>query len=127
MLAAALWAALVGSLILTPIAFLFRSWVWLLTAAVLSLVFSIAALFSIGPAVVLLTCLQLAGAVAFRWSFGWRGWAGLMLLGATVWAIAVPGQISLGREIPVIVVLPLALLAALIALVVRHGQDSTRR
>lgn len=113
LLAAALWAALV----LTPLALAKRTWPWLFAAAILSLTFSIAAVFSIGFLIVLLTCVQLAGALGLKFRVGWRGWVALPLLAILVWTIAIPGQLAVGRTLPLIAVLPLALLGAILVLV----------
>ncbi len=89
-----LWGSLVASLILTPIGIRKQSWKLLWLAAVLSLAFSIAAGFSIGPLTFLLTCLQLAAAVAIRREAGRRGWMLLLLAALLIWIIVVPVQIA---------------------------------
>ena len=61
LIATLLWGMLLASLVLTPIGIRRRSWKLLWLTAVLSLIFSIAAGFSIGPLAFLLTCLQLGG------------------------------------------------------------------
>ncbi|CCF85070.1 hypothetical protein [Nitrolancea hollandica] len=79
LIAALLWGFLIASLILTAIGLWRRSWKFLWLAAGLSLVFSIAAGFSIGPLTFLLTCLQLAAAIASRRESGTQGWVLLLL------------------------------------------------
>lgn len=94
LVATLLWGILITSLILTPIGIRQRSWKLLWLAAALSLVFSIAAGFSIGPLTFLLTCLQLATAVASRQEAGRRGWVLLLLAALLIWIIVVPVQIA---------------------------------
>ena len=85
---ALLWATLVASLSATVYGLARRSWPRLLVAALLSLTFSLTA-FSLGLLTLLLTCLQLAAALALRRSAGARGWTILLLLGAFAWAVGV--------------------------------------
>ncbi len=94
LIAALLWGFLTASLILTAIGLWRRSWKFLWLAAGLSLVFSIAAGFSIGPLTFLLTCLQLAAAVASRRETGTRGWVLLLLAALLIWIVVVPVQIA---------------------------------
>lgn len=54
-------------------------------AAVFSGAFSFFAMFFIGKFTLLLTCLQLAAAVAVRFSVRGLGWAVPLLLGTAVW------------------------------------------
>lgn len=110
--AAVLWATFIASLLLTPLALLRRSWPLMWAAAALSLAVSIITGFSIGPLIFLLTALQFAAAVALRWAVGPRGWAALLLLAGLVWAVAVPGQLTLGWPLPWVVAIFLVALAA---------------
>ena len=73
-------------------------------------------MFSIGGLVVLLTCLQLAGALALQRRVAWRGWAMFFLLAILVWTIARPGQLAVGRAVPLIVVLPIYVLGVILVL-----------
>lgn len=118
MLAGLLWTGFVASLALTATGRLRRSWLNLALAASLSLVFGVAALFNVGAMTVMLTCVQLAGAVVLRWGVDWRGALAWSLLGGFVWVVAIFGQLAVGIETPQIVVLPLALIAGLSALVI---------
>ena len=85
---ALLWATLVASLSATAYGLARQSWPRLLVAALLSLTFSLTA-FSLGFLTLLLTCLQLAAALALRRSAGARGWTILLLLGAFAWAVGI--------------------------------------
>ena len=85
---ALLWGALVASLSATVFGLARRSWPRLLVAALLSLTFSLTA-FSLGLLTLLLTCFQLAAALALRRSAGARGWTILLLLGALTWAVGI--------------------------------------
>lgn len=106
----ALLAAIISSLALTSLALTWRSWSLLFVASLLSLAFSVAAIFSIGLLVVLLPCLQLAGAVALQRRASWHEWAALLFLAVLVWMIAIPGQLAVGLRVPLIALLPVALL-----------------
>ncbi len=94
LVAALLWGFLIVSLILTAIGLRRQSWKLLWLAAGLSLVFGIAAGFSIGPLTFLLTCLQLAAAVASRRETGTQGWVLLLLAALLIWIVLVPVQIA---------------------------------
>ncbi len=93
MLPLILWTALIVSVILTVRALTLASWWRMWVAAMCSLVISIVTGFTIGPYVIVLTCLQLAGAVALRRAAGPRGWAGLALLGSLIWVVGFPGRV----------------------------------
>ena len=114
----ALWAALLASVIVTPVGLAARSWPRLLAGALLSLAFSIAAAFSFGLLALLLTCLQLAAAVALRWSAGRRGWTVLLLLALLAWALAVPIPLFLEPPTPWLPAITLAMLIAGFALAI---------
>jgi hypothetical protein len=94
LIATLLWGMLLASLVLTPIGIRRRSWKLLWLAAVLSLIFSIAAGFSIGPLAFLLTCLQLGAAVASRREAAIQEWVLLLLIALIIWIIVVPLQIT---------------------------------
>ena len=117
-LATALWAALLASVILTPLGLARHSWPRLLSAALLSLAFSIAAAFNIGLLTLLLTCLQVAAAVALGRSARWRGWTGLLILAFAAWALAVPIPLYLEPPTPWLPVISLAMLIAGFALAI---------
>jgi hypothetical protein len=91
----AVWCALIASLLLTPLGLLTGSWIIWWIAAHLSVAVSFAGIFSIGAATFLLSCLQLALAIALRRSPGGVEWKIPLLLGLLVWGIVVPGQILL--------------------------------
>ena len=87
------WSALVASVLLTPLALLTGSWFIMWVAALLSTAVSFAGIFSIGPLTFLLTCLQLAAAIALRRSSDEAEWKVWLLVGVGVWAAVVPVQI----------------------------------
>jgi hypothetical protein len=107
-----LWADLLlyTSLIATPIALLRRSWAAMAMAAVLSLLLSAAALFSIGFLLALIPCLQVAAALALRWRIGVGGRWLLVLCALAVWAVGGPGYLASDAVLPVFLVLPAGLL-----------------
>ncbi|MGH2559519.1 MAG: hypothetical protein ACRDJH_10675 [Thermomicrobiales bacterium] len=90
MFATAFLACLSAAIILTPLGFLWRSWIEVAAAAGLSMVVVVITTFSFGPFIFALTCFELSAAVALRMSVGWRGWALALLGAALVWAAAVP-------------------------------------
>jgi hypothetical protein len=87
-------------LLLTARAIAGHSWRTLWAAAMLSLLFSLLTGFSIGPLSFLLTCLQLASAIALRFGAVWRDWLGLLLGGVVVWVLIVPVQVAVGSWMP---------------------------
>jgi hypothetical protein len=62
------------------------------TGALVSLIFSLVALWSIGSLLYLATCLQLAATVGIRWSARPGIWTMLMLAGAATFAVVVYGM-----------------------------------
>ena len=114
----ALWAALLASVVVTPVGLVRRSWPRLQAGALLSLAFSIAAAFSFGLLTLLLTCLQLAAAVALRWSARRRGWVVLLLLACLAWALAVPIPLFLEQPTRWLPAVTLAMLIAGFALAI---------
>jgi hypothetical protein len=87
-----MWCALVASVLLTPLALLTGSWFTMWVAALLSTAVSFLGVFSVGPLTFLLTCLQLAGAIALRRSTAEPEWRPWLLLALGVWALVVPLQ-----------------------------------
>lgn len=87
-----LWGMLAASLLLTWASLARGSWRQMVAAAALSLLFSIAAMFSIGPFTFLLTCLQGGAALAIYRNARVREQVGLLLAGLAAWLviIAVP-------------------------------------
>jgi hypothetical protein len=68
-------------------------------------------------ALVLLPCLQLAVAVALRWSLGVAGWFALLLTAAAVWFVGMASVFALHWTATVYVVLLLGIVAGLVAVV----------
>ncbi len=83
------WSMLAASLVLTWAGLARGSWRQLALAAVLSLLFSLVALFSIGPFTFLLTCLQAGAALAMYRDYGVRGQVASLLGGLTIWLLVV--------------------------------------
>lgn len=110
-----LWGMLAVSLVLTFAGFSLRSWKVLWAAAALSILFTLAAILSIGPLTLLLVALQLAGAVAFRWSVGARGWLALLGSAGLIWLLAVPVQLAFGPAPLLLLLVPVGILAAIAA------------
>lgn len=77
-----------------------RSWWRLLAAATGSLVVTVFS-FGLWTFALLVACVQIAAALAFRWSAGWRGWLALMTAALLAWALAVPLSFSLQTARPV--------------------------
>lgn len=125
LVAVLLWGSLVGSLILTPIGIRKQSWKLLWLAAVLSLAFSIAAGFSIGPLIFLLTCLQLAAAVASRWEAGRREWVLLLLAALLIWIVVVPVQIAGLQWLPWLLAFPVVAVIAAVATALQGNSSKT--
>ncbi|HET7035585.1 MAG TPA: hypothetical protein VFI42_07885 [Thermomicrobiaceae bacterium] len=121
--AAFLWSWLILSIMLTPEGFDRRSWKLLWLAGLLSFAFSLPAALSIGPVVWLLTAVQVAGAVAFRWRLSWSGWANLMLLGILIWLVVVPANLLLFHWPPLVFLVPLAMVAAAVATLRGPSED----
>ena len=123
--AGAFWTLLLASLILTPRALVTGSWWTMWSAAVLSSVVSVAGALSIGALTFLLTCLQLAGAVALRRAAGQHGWTVLMLAAILVWTLIVPAQVLIGGWFPWLLAFPLVTLVGTIALLANAVARST--
>jgi hypothetical protein len=87
-------------LLLTARAIAGRSWRAMWAAAMLSLLLNLLTGFSIGPYTFLLTCLQLASAIALRFGADCRDWLGLLLGGVLVWVLIVPVQIAVWSWVP---------------------------
>lgn len=83
------WSMLAASLVLTWAGLARGAWRQLALAAVLSLLFSIVALFSIGPFTFLLTCLQAGAALAIARNYRTRGQVASLLGGLAVWLLVV--------------------------------------
>jgi hypothetical protein len=83
----------IASLALTLRAMASHPWQMMWAAAVASLLVSAVTIFSIGAIVFLLTCLQLASAMAMRRKASGREWLGWLALAVFVWCIVVPVQL----------------------------------
>lgn len=115
LIAAFFWGILLVSLILTPVGIRQHSWKRLWLAALLSLMCSIVAGFSIGPLIFLLTCLQLGAAVACRWQAGAKGWIVLLLVALLIWVIIVPVQLAGLQWMPWLLAFPVVAVIAAVA------------
>ncbi len=115
LVAGILWSMGAVSLVLTVVGLALRSWRLLWMAVLFSLVFTAAAALSIGPFVVLLVALQLASAVALRRSVHWRGWVMLLSTAVLIWILVVPFQLLVSRFLPFFFLVPLGLVAAIVA------------
>lgn len=93
-----LWFVLFVSIVLTARALSGRSWVTMWAAAVCSLAVSILGMLSIGALTFLLTCLQVAAAIAMRRGEPRRGWIAIVLAAVLIWIAVVPTQIALSRS-----------------------------
>lgn len=103
----------IASILLTVRGLVSKSWAMLWVAALASLVSSIAAIFSIGVLIFLVTCLQLGAAVALRRRAAAHGWVAALLLGLVVWSIVVPLQLLVSDWLPPGVALVLVLIIVL--------------
>lgn len=110
-----LWSTLLVALILTIVRLTLRSWRLLWVAFALSLVFTVAAALSIGPLILLLDSLLLGCAVALRRSMHWRGWIALISTAVLIWFLVVPFQLLVIRFIPLDCLIPMGLVAAIVA------------
>ncbi len=108
----ALWALLVVSALLTVRATWSGSWLTMWVAALTSLTASLIAIWSIGSLTFLLTCLQVAAAMALRRSAGvWR-WLALLLAGLSAYGVLVFG-LALARAADIwLIAIPLAFAGA---------------
>ncbi len=79
------------SAVLTLRAIVSSSWLMMWAGAIVSLVFSLAALWSIAPLMYLATCLQLAAAFGLRWSAGVGVWLMLAVGGVATFGVLVYG------------------------------------
>ena len=99
MLSLLAWSAMALSLLLTALGLAHRWWPALVGAAAGSALFSGLAILSIGAFSFLLTCLQLAAALALRLSHRQSReqaglcWAVLLLLGTAAWKILVGSRL----------------------------------
>lgn len=108
---------IIASAVLLNLGIIEESWKLLWVAAILSLLFSIVTGFSIGPFVFLLTCVQLACALAARWRLGGWGWLGLIAASGLIWCLIVPFQLLVARWVPLLLAfLAVTLIAALATL-----------
>jgi uncharacterized membrane protein len=127
-IAVVLWSALAASLLLTVVGFARQSWKVLWLAAGLTLFFTLPAALSIGPLTLLLAAVQMGSAVAYRWAVGPLGW--LALLGSALfgWLIVVPGQLAFGSAPFLFLLIPLGIIAAAAATIVRPSsrRETTR-
>lgn len=89
LVASLLWSLLGLSLALSAVALVRNAWRLMALAAVLSFLFSFAALLSIGPFVFLVTCLQIAAAVALARHANGRGWSVAIGSALLVWSLLV--------------------------------------
>lgn len=103
-----LWVLIVVSLLLTMRALWSGSWQTMWAAALVSLAFCLIAIWSIGSLLFLLTCLQLAAAIAMRRSVDVRGWATLILAGGIAFVLVVYGLASLRVQESWVIAFPLA-------------------
>jgi hypothetical protein len=118
-------SALFVSIVLTVVAIVSRSWLEMWVAALLSLVFSIVAGFSLGPFVFLLTSLQLMSAIGMRWRASGLTWTSLLALGIIIWVALVPLQLISGVVLlPWLIGFPLVTLICTIILFARGGLKS---
>jgi hypothetical protein len=125
LIAVLLWGFLTASLILTVIGLRRRSWKLLWLAAGLSLVFSIAAGFSIGPLTFLLTCLQLAAVIASRRESGTKGWVLLLLAALLIWIVLVPVQIAGLQWLSWLLAFPVVVVIAAVATALSGSSSKT--
>ena len=125
LIATLLWGMLLASLVLTSIGIRRRSWKLLWLAAVLSLIFSIAAGFSIGPLAFLLTCLQLGAAVASRREAAIQEWVLLLLIALIIWIIVVPLQITGLQWLPWLLAFPVVAVIAMVATALSGSSSKT--
>ena len=124
--AAALWSALLVSVVLTAAGVTRRAWPVLWAAAMLSAGFSIAAGFSVGPLVFLLTCCQLAAALQLRWDGRLqRPWQ-VVPAGVLLWVLVVPVQLLGMRWFPWLIAFPLVTLIATVAILVGPRRPPAR-
>jgi hypothetical protein len=86
------WGLISGSVCLTMLALLRRSWKLMAIAAVLSLPFALVANLAYLVAW-LIPSLQLAAAIALRWRGGFADWSILLLLAVLVWLVGGAGTI----------------------------------
>jgi hypothetical protein len=81
----------VVSVLLTLRAIDSGTWLTMWVAALVSLTACLMAIWSIGSLLFLLTCLQLAAAVAIRQPVDWRGWIASLLAGMATFGIVIYG------------------------------------
>jgi hypothetical protein len=93
-----LWVLIVVSLLLTARAGVSGSWQTMWVAALVSLAFCLIAIWSIGSLLAILTCFQLAAAVALRRAVDMRGWAALLISAPIAFLLVVYGLAVLQAE-----------------------------
>lgn len=116
LVAGILWSFLGVSGLLAVVAAARRSWKLMLLAALLSLLFSLAAILSVGPLSLLLTGLELAVAVGMRREYQTRGMVLVVLAALAVWGMTVPLQVFVIRWPPLELLVPVALVTAIVAI-----------
>lgn len=107
-----LWVLILISLLLTVRAILSRSWQTMWAVAAVSLAFCLIAIWSIGSLLFLLTCLQLAAALALRHSVALPRRVTSLLAGALAVLVIVYGLASLHAETMWVIAFPLAFIIA---------------
>jgi hypothetical protein len=110
-----LWSTIGLFLVVALVAAIRNSWRLMMLATLFSLVFSVAATFSIGPYTLLLTNLALASALGFRWHFQGIGWTLTMTAALAIWILTVPLQLLVFHWPPLQLFELLALLVAAVA------------
>lgn len=99
-LQAILWLLGGISVLLTLRALLSRTWTTMWLAALVSLSASLLAIWSIGSLIFLLTCVQLAAAVAMRRASGTLEWVALLSAGVATFGLVVYGLAFLRHRHP---------------------------
>jgi hypothetical protein len=121
--AAVIWLILCVSIVLTLRALLSHSWLLTRTAALASLFFSLIAISPLSLVTFLLTCLQLATAVALRRSTSPCEWISALAAALLVWVGVVPARLLGPVQADRFYVLPLAILPGSLLLIrPRHSE-----
>ncbi|MGH2616776.1 MAG: hypothetical protein ACRDJC_16195 [Thermomicrobiales bacterium] len=105
---AALWGLMVISILLTLRAIDSGNWLTMWVASLVSLTASLVAIWSIGSLTFLLTCLQVAAAVALQRSAGFWNWIAFLLAGVAVFGLVIYGLAFVRAWDLWLVVIPLA-------------------
>ena len=116
LVAGILWSFLGVSGLLAIVAAARRSWRLMLLAALFSLLFSLAAILSVGPLSLLLTGLELSLAVGMRRELSARSTFLVVLAAVAVWGVTVPLQVFVIRWPPLELLVPVALVTAIVAI-----------